>query len=309
MDDGPGMEAVMHTPGGFRSTACVALLTLVVMLASALPASAQAVRGRVVEADTNTPVGSVTLTVFGSGTLLQAVEADSLGSFEFALPAAGEYTLIAVGDGYKMIGPVPFSAPAGRALSMTVRMARDVVILDPLEVTVRAFARNSLDAARQRSTDNRHFGVGFHMNREEIVASKRPSTIQLIESMTPIIRFVSRRPEMAASGRGYSPVPGQLPEDFLAVMRQGSLCPLALYVDGIHILGATPDALPAPDLIDTVEIYPGTHPRSGYVDRNNCGLALIWTRADAQPSRYRRTLLGSLVLGGMAALAAVVMTN
>jgi hypothetical protein len=289
------------------------LLSLLLTIVAVLPASAQVVRGRVVLADDATPIGEVAVTIFQAGTPIFAVESDSLGIFEIELPAAAEYTLIATRQGFASIGPATFDAPAGRTLDMVLQMTRDVVVLNPLNVRVRANPRNSLDAALQRSTDNRHFGVGFHMNRKEIDAAKRSSLPELIASMTPNVQLVQQRPPMKPSGEGrgfnYSPVPGTLPEEYLAITRSGSLCALALFVDGIRVTGSTFDGLPAPGNVDTVEVYPGPHQTGGYLDPNGCGIALVWTRRDTPTPAYRRTVLGSAVLAGMAALAAVVLVN
>jgi hypothetical protein len=288
-----------------RSIGKAATLAALLLLLSALPLSAQVLRGRVLNAESERPVAEAVILIFAGTTLIDGVEADSLGNFEVALPAAGEYTLTVNKAGFMGVGPAAFNAPADRILDVVITMSDAVIVLDPLAVNVNATPRTSIDGARRRSTQNRRLGVGAHMNQDEIRKSQRVETGDLITSMLAQIQYADIRPPMVASpgGRGYSPAAGALPERLVGVTRLGRFCPLALFVDGVAVGRGDAAVLPHPDEIDTVEVYLGSHVEAGFYDRGGCGFALVTTGRTHGAAGYRRTLLGSSILASMLAIA------
>lgn len=297
----------MHT-GRRCSIALAPASAALLLMLSALPASAQMLRGRVVAAGSEKPVTEAAILIFAGGSLIGGVDSDSLGNFEIALPAAGEYTLTANRTGFIGIGPATFTVPTDRVLDVVLTMSDAVMVLDPLAVDVIAVPRTSIERARFRSAENRKLGVGVHLNRAEIRKSQRQETGDLLTTMTPQVRYGDIRPPMTANGRGgYSPVQGHLPKRLIGVTRMGRFCPLALFVDGVTAGRGDTAVLPHPNEIETIEVYVGTQIQDGFYDHGGCGFALVTTSAPESEPRYRRTLLGSSVLAAM--LGIIILAN
>jgi hypothetical protein len=280
------------------------LMTSLLSGLSSLAAHGQTVRGHVVEVGTGTPIGFVDIIILSGPAPVAVVETDSLGHFELELPGPGSYVLIARRTGYTDLPPAPFSAAAGRMLDIVVRMSQDAIVLDPLEVLARAQPRHSVARAVQRIQENRRFGIGVHMTRDEIEKTTRTEVSDLIQSMTPTVQRIRQLPRMVANGRGgYSPEGVGDAVEMLAVMRRGELCPLRVFLDGVDVTAGGIDGIIAPHDMAAVEVYPGAFSRDGYVDPAGCGIALIWSAIQPpNSSGYRRTLLGSSVLLGLVAI-------
>jgi hypothetical protein len=249
-----------------RHTARASLAVLLFLFPLAQPVSGQLLRGRVIHAGTGAGIPDVAVLLLSDTTLVRAVITDSLGAFEIELPRTGRYRISASRAGYRAVGPAPFTAPAGRVLDVVVRMADDIVVLDPLDVRARPMALTTVDRARERIERNRSRGIGTHITRAEIEAGSRNTLTDLLAG------------QRAQQWRGCRP---------------------ALYIDGALIADYTPDldVLITPDDIEAVEMYSGPVPRAGFQDRAGCGLLLVWSRRDTRP-RQRLTWIGSGVIVG-----------
>jgi hypothetical protein len=248
--------------------ACVRGLLSVLLLSplAAGPAAAQLLRGRVIHAGDGMPVPDVAVLILSDTTVVLAIVTDDRGHFETTLAQPGTYRVSASRSGYETVGPAPLEVPPGRMIDLVIRMANNIVVLDPLEVRASRQPLTRLDEARDRIARNRRFGIGIHMTRAEIQASQR-------NSMSELLRF--RRTERTR-------------------------CIPALFVDGarVHDYVDDLDGIIAPGDVEALEVYSGPHVRGGFQDPAGCGLLLVWSRRDAR-GNYKFTWIGSGIIAGV----------
>ena len=120
----------------------VGVLTLLMALAGALPASAQRLRGRLLDVESGEPLvaGFVSLLSLDGTTLVTAVS-DREGQWLVVTPAPGSYYVAAKRVGYRPWVAGPVAVQAGDDLNAVYHLQRLPVTLDPVEVTAQATKR------------------------------------------------------------------------------------------------------------------------------------------------------------------------
>jgi len=147
-------------------------LTLLMVLAGAPPASAQRVRGRLLDVESGEPLvaGFVSLLSLDGTTLVTAVS-DREGYWLVVTPAPGSYYVAAKRVGYRPWVAGPVAVQAGDDLNTVYHLQRLPVMLDPVEVTAQATKRFLELAgfyARQRA-DFGHFLTPDFIERRQAV--------------------------------------------------------------------------------------------------------------------------------------------
>ena len=242
----------------------LAAFLLTLTLAPAV--SAQAVRGQLSDEESSAPIVGASLRLVGpDNTVAATARTDSLG--EFFLPfdgaAGGTYRIRAEKIGYRPAISSPLSLEESDTLDVHVRLARQVVLLDSIQVTAPdARRRATLVRGFYERLEQRAFG---HFVTREDIAQQRPLVTTDLLAMVPGIRTVPRR-----LGDG------------AAVVVRGSCTP-TLWIDGVRAtpsFGMVIDDLVRPVEIEGIEIYRSVAEAPPQYQGLNagCSAILVWTR-------------------------------
>lgn len=277
------------------------------LVAAALGCSAATAYGQVlIGTVTGVPgdsavAGAAVMIYSGSATVARTATSDALGRFEIRLPGPGRYALLVHHPGYAEIPSVMFTVEQDNAYHVEVSLPRDVIAIEGIDVNVRIrrLPRTPVEAANQRIRENRHFGIGTHMTREEIEQSGRTELTDLVGSIDPM--------RVRTATMLNDPL---VPHARLVVKKAGGWCPLRTYVDGVHFADGLDEAGISPAMVAAVEVYTDGVQHGGYIDPGGCGLALIWTHV-AEPPADTRIARSSVwnkagALAGVAALLGVL---
>lgn len=241
------------------------LVALVLMLVPGA-LSAQAVRGQLSEENTSAPIANASLRLIAPDNSVAATaRTDSLG--EFFLPFdgadAGTYRIRAEKIGYRPAISSPLSLGKSDTLDVHVKLARQVVLLDSIQVTA--------PETRRRATLVRDFyaraeqGAFGHFFTREDIAERRPLVTTDLLVTVPGIRTIPRR-----LGDGAS------------VLVRGTCTP-TLWIDGVRAtpsFGMVIDDLVRPTDIEGIEIYRSVAEAPPQYQGLNagCSAILVWTR-------------------------------
>lgn len=276
-----GVDRVVAGAGGNMLGLQRFVLLPLVLVAPALPASGQSVRGFVVEAGPGTPlVGAEVELMAGPGTEATSLRAttDTLGKFVISPPEPGRYRLRVTHPGYRTYETDSVDVGSGEIVSVEVRMGANAIPLEPLVVTARSRSPMS-DFERRRSTG----GFGRFFTREDIEARNAPRTTELLRGVSGLTVAQARRGRTS-----------------MLLMRSGlGLCQPALWVDG-HLVdqnrGSTIDDVLLPSTIEAVEVYRSSAEAPVQYVTGPCGVVLFWTRRGTseggQPWHWKRLLAG-----------------
>lgn len=238
-----------------------ALLTLVMLISGTVATHGQVLAGRLLEVESRAPLAGGTVLLLGadSATVAQ-VATDSLGFFRLAAPAGGGYRVSAIHTGYLGATSETFGLGPRDTLEVEFRLARGIVVLEPLVVTGRS--RRLGPAARdfyQRAAAN---PFGSYVTRADIERARPARTTDLFRRI-PGVRI--------------TPVQGG------NVVTVRGTCRPTVYVDGVRIEGyRSIDHLAQPMEIEGVEVYRSLDaaPPQYTGLRGGCAVILIWTRID-----------------------------
>jgi hypothetical protein len=251
-------------PGPGRAALLAASLALLLPR----PAPAQILRGRVVEAVTETGIPGATLQLLDrDGKSVSSTIAGTGGAFVLSAPEAADYTVTVEHIGYARFSHGPVRLDDEEAAEMTLRLAIEVIPLNPLDVEVEARVRK---LERVGFYDRKRLGLGTFIEHDQIGVQARTAA--------DVLRRVSG---LRLVVQGY----------FTDVQSRGSgTCRPGIYIDGAFVSGPrrsvtsfNVEDLPATD-IEAVEVYPGasTVPPQYTGGNTPCGLILFWT---AKPGR------------------------
>jgi hypothetical protein len=214
------------------------------------------VQGRVIEAETGTPIGDATLRI--AGTPLSRVSAAD-GSFTIEGLPPGEYALEAEHLAYRAWTD-SLEVEFDTDVTLEVRMATSAIPLEPLVVDVR-----SLMLERRGFYMRMDRGVGAFFTRDRIGAMLPRIPTDLLWGVAGITMQPRR------DGFGLQPVG-----------RRG--CGFRYFLDGTRVgAGFEIDDVPV-ESIEAIEVYAGisTVPADFsalmHEQRGNCGVIVIWTR-------------------------------
>jgi hypothetical protein len=235
--------------------------------------SAQAVRGHVLDEDTGTPIGVVSVSLLagprGDETVL-GVLTDSLGRFTLRSGGEGRFRLRAERIGYKEVTSPPFDLIGRDTLAVELRMSTQVIPLAPL--TVVSERMPLLDNIRlveggfvsRRDLYGREgLGSGHFLTRKDW-EHRSPTLIAEIVREVPGIRIVgaSIRMRTITSFNPYG-------------------CEPSFYIDGnlIRLRGESIEDLISSYSISAVEVYTGMSRPPQFMDmlEHPCGAIVLWT--------------------------------
>jgi len=146
-------------PVGWTLVAALAVVTV----ASARPASAQAIRGVVLDDQTGAPVAGAAISLVIGDSARRAIAADDAGRFLMPLPGGGRYALEVVRLGYKTARSQEILVELGDTLSVEFRVLPEAVLLRPLLVTANSSAgRNVFEKRREE------WGRGIFLGPDQI---------------------------------------------------------------------------------------------------------------------------------------------
>jgi hypothetical protein len=113
-------------------------LAAVLLSGGVCGASAQAVRGVVVDDQSLTRVSTATVRLVQDGKLGRGTETDAQGRFFLVLPGDGAYRLEVSRLGYETTRSQMFDVERHDTVSVEFRIAPHAVLLDPIVVTARS---------------------------------------------------------------------------------------------------------------------------------------------------------------------------
>lgn len=243
---------------------------MVLLSSFASPASAQTLRGLLLERDSYQPInlGNVTL-VTTDGDTVAATITDQEGFFSLDAPREGEYFLYASALGYRSVRSDPIEVEDGMERVLQLDMAPEPVALRGL--TVETDRPRPLEVPGLLAVgfyDRMLEGRGEFITPDEIAASPAEHTPQLFWTK----KTVAVRPGDRV---------GMWNDDVLVWATMGGLCSPRIYVDGVWVREFLPgealaDVVPR-DEIEGVEIYHAMNAPLRYLGTSECGVILFWT--------------------------------
>ena len=261
---------------------------LISLLLSAFPAaaSAQVIRGHVVDED-RSPVSSAVVSLLSeTEEILRTVETDQGGAFRLEGISPGSYLLRVERLGYETMTTPPLTVEEGSNVEVELRVAVDAIPLEPLVVRQQSRTRR-LDPAIQAFYERREEGFGHFIDRQEI-EERQPNRITQLLRRIPgvdVNRGVGSRGDVR----------------FRRAVQGGGDCAPALWLDGVLVreggvprggsgaFGAEPlpgtgglilDEVASPEEIEGIELYMSKIqvPIRWSTPGARCGVVLIWTR-------------------------------
>lgn len=251
------------------------LVALVLMVAATVqPASAQTLRGRILDSETREPVMLAYVGLITEGeSMAVAALADTEGVFEVTAPDPGEYFIYISRTGYETLMDGVFELGEDGVFDVQIGLKPLPVELE--EVVVEAEAGPASFLERHGFYDRAIGGRGVFMIREEIERVAIDKVTDVFRRI-PLLDIDESRPLIGG------PQVFQNPE--IRIVRNGRYCSPTLYIDR-HVVhsgalgGVRPDDYVTATEIDAIEVY--TRPSEvpvGFDELNNCGVILIWTR-------------------------------
>ncbi len=270
-------------------------------------ASAQQLRGRLIDVESADPVPAGVLTLLQPDRIsVSAAVSDENGHWLLQVPKPGIYYVHATRVGYQTWVAGPLRLDQGDDFNSVFRLRRLAVVLDPIEVTATAETERLLELTgfyeRQRSD------FGHFMTPQDIDKRRAPRVTDLLMGL-PGVHLVS----MAEGGVGARYV--QLRGSNLS---QGGVCRPRVYVDGLMFArgdsrpvrlmdddatemvedqlwridqGLSLDDIGHPSSIAAVEIYRSSSQVpvrfGGTSTETQCGVIVIWTRSGRMLSAGR----------------------
>jgi hypothetical protein len=245
---------------------------VLVLVTGPAPAAAQEILGTVLDHASEEPLQGVRVTLEDEegATAVQTLT-DERGRFYLAAPAEGSWRVATDLFGFLPLVAAPLEIARWESLVVEIRLAPQVIALDPLVVTAR---RTSISPDVQRFYERlergRHFGLGQFVSRADVERTYPIRTTDLLRSMA-----------------GVRLTPG--PRGMGDIVRMAGDCVPAIYVDGSLInrtqVTESLDAHVIPHDVEGIEVYRGSGSMiAQYHDPRGCGLILVWTRRGEIPN-------------------------
>jgi hypothetical protein len=153
-----------------RTVGVLFFLLLTVMLAA--PASAQTVRGRVLDSIQTEPLDGVTVELLSPERVVGRAVTDDSGHFAVKIPASGSYRFRAKRIGYRDMLSIALPIEADRDATITLQMVSLPVALEPISISASSqiYLQNSGFYERRRSDP------GFFMFPDAVLQATTKST-------------------------------------------------------------------------------------------------------------------------------------
>lgn len=250
----------------------------------------QLIKGKLIDADTRTPIpyGTVRLLWEGRSPVVTVLSAHD-GTFRMVSPRAGTYKLRAAAMGYKAADSHDLYLLPGDTIDVTFRLGADAVVLDPLTVNVSARPWGNrremvgMDPFFERYAKFGGSGYSEIMTRDSLRRwqGKVQNTGQMLQWSTPLVRLAD-------------PITG-------AMTLRGSCTP-TYYLNGALVPYEDVQSL-SPVLLEGVEVYlrPAIPAALGRGDP--CGVVSFWSRQSPPdklpPNKIGRKLAIFVVIVGI----------
>lgn len=289
-----------------RFRAGPALLLVGATLAAAGGASAQVVRGRVVDALTGDPVPGATLALVDiAGDIVRATDSDASGHFQLRAPAAGFFSVQADGLGYASFRSDPVSLVDDGVVDVRLRLGVEAIPLAPFVV----LADSQIGGGRAADFDRRRRDPslsGYFVGAEEIERRPMATPSQLLRAVPGVDLYpVQTGDNPFGLDRGLIYLPGA---------RGGSLRPGAclaqLFVNGIAMRQTEDGLVSVDDVLEGakivgVEVYTRAFAAPlEFRGTGECGVVLYWTE---EPGASSGSWSAKRVAVGFGAIVAVLL--
>lgn len=272
------------------------LIGLLLLLTSAVFASAQMVRGTVTDAVTGAPVNATNVSLFTTeGRRVGKMVTFEDGKFELVLPKGKTVYVQAGRIGYETVKSNPISATTSELLELNVRLSAVAIPLQGVEVVSRRQVEPRLREFLDRASLYKRAGIGHIFTRKDL--ERRPLGLT-----SQLLNWVHERPVMNCAG-------------------------LSLFIDDFPVDPEDMDLLVAPEELEGVEIYRDTDvpPDLLYKSRLTVGrisdpltppclMVMLWRKPYAElnavyaghPIKKWRVVAGAVVLGALIAAEQVL---
>lgn len=272
-------------------------------------ASAQLVQGLVLEDSTGVPVaGAVVELLARNGRLMMGTRSEADGTFVLR-PSPGRYYLKTSHPSYLGLDSLALTVPRGDLLGVELRMGRAAIPLRPLVVRASERPAGLAGFEQRRRQPTAHAYFITRKDIEEHAAAAR--TTDLLRAVPGVeIVPVKRGGNSLVAADPRTPIQQTIQRVYVINLRgRVGNCQPALFLDGMRVsqfMDAGIDEVLQPDMIEGVEIYPGSASLpSGFDAPNTCGAVLFWSRRnpDAQTAGWRTRLIAAgtallVVVGG-----------
>ena len=254
----------------------VASVLLSLLPVATVPAHAQGnavqtrILGRIVDENSAAGIAGARVEFLDSRSRVrESSVTDSAGYFLLDEIPRGSFRLRAGRLGYRTATTPYWRIESGEALSVTVRLDPDAVLLAPLEITARALSASPVLAnfyhRQQRAV------AGTFITRDEIEQSNATRVTDLF-AMVPGVRFRNNNQRA-------------LVVSFDRALPGTTTCPVQVYVDGVLATrgerdGVPLDELATPGVLEGIEIHRGlaSVPPEFAGPLARCGVIALWTR-------------------------------
>lgn len=271
----------------------------------ALPASAQRLRGRLLDLESNEPLAAGLVTLLKSdGTSIITAVTDAQGHWLLDAPGSGSYYVTAKRIGYQPWLAGPVDVKAGDDLNSIFHLRRRPVMLDPVEVSARATQRY---LALMGFYDRQRADFGHFVTPAEIEQRQAARVTDLLAGL-PGVNLVSMG--TGSAGALFVRLRG-------SNLSQGGACRPRVYVDGLLYAlgdsrpvrqeggselerrpeeelqkidqGLSLDDIGHPSTIAAIEVYRSASQVpaqfGGTSVETLCGVIVIWTRTGSTRTR------------------------
>jgi hypothetical protein len=270
------------------------LIPVLAIAAIAANASAQSVRGVLLDAVTTRPVAQARVSLLDSlGVDVASVVTDSSGRFLLASPEAGQYRMLIRRIGYQPATSGPVSFQKAKVWQLTLELAPLATELEPVTIRERTGRQWAVDGFREREA----MGHGIFLDHLEILArdpvyiadlfrgmpgmkvelGRGGPTVESREGRGCLKMFVNWLPLESLSENGQRTMELPPPKDVMGVevYREFKEVPQALR----HYARSSPPAPPELIVTRAGRVNPAARPPERGVTPGQCGLVLIWTKA------------------------------
>jgi len=253
------------------------LAVVAILAAAASSASAQVLRGTIVDAQSSRQLPAADIGLIDArGQRAAGTRSDSAGAFQFELPQPGAYQLQVNLIGYATFNSEAVPLRQGETIDVLIRLSTVALPLTPLVITARRRASDRLAEFERRRTT---FGTGHFISRADI--ERRPiATASELLIGAPYVSLIDNRILF----------PGTIDE----------YCRANVYIDGQLITRSIDvDDLLISDWIEGIEVYPRAGVAPAEYQRNDCGSILFWTREPRAGGRWTRVKIAVAALFAM----------
>jgi hypothetical protein len=243
------------------------------LLGIAEMASAQSIRGQLLDDATAQPIAAATVALLGerADRPVQSVLTDAQGYFRIDIERAGRYRLRAQRLGYHTVTTAALEVPANDSIAVELRLSTEAVVLLPLTVTAKARPwyetahPPGLWAFYERKEQMERLGLGRFIERATL-DEWAGAPVAVVLNATAAVRI---RPQ-GGRGSGYD-----------LFTRSG--CSPQLFLDGMPLRlmrGESIEDYVNTGTLDAIEVYHGAAGLPGQFagSRSQCGAIAFWSR-------------------------------